>query len=79
LRLTAGNLKTAFRYLLDREPTESILPRVDVTVISRYFPEFEHELPRYLSQLHPDGLGYGALLRGPTRGRPAPTTRRGYD
>jgi hypothetical protein len=28
---------------------ESILGRFDVTVISRYFPEFKRELPRYLS------------------------------
>jgi hypothetical protein len=60
-RLTAGKyppercLEAAFRFLLDREPKESILQSFDVTVISRYFPEFEHELPRYLSQLHPDG------------------------
>ena len=59
-RLTAGKyppercLEAAFRFLLDREPKESILPRFDVTVISRYFPEFEHELPRYLPQLDPD-------------------------
>jgi hypothetical protein len=39
----------AFRFLLDREPQESILSSFDVTVISRYFPEFERELPRYLS------------------------------
>jgi hypothetical protein len=43
-------LDAAFRFLLDREPKESILGRFDVTVISRYFPEFERELPRYLSQ-----------------------------
>jgi hypothetical protein len=36
--------------LLDREPKESILGHFDVAVISRYFPEFEQELPRYLSQ-----------------------------
>jgi hypothetical protein len=35
--------------LLDREQKESILARFDVTVISRYFPEFERELLRYLS------------------------------
>jgi hypothetical protein len=35
--------------LLDREAKESILQRFDVTVISRYFPEFERELPRYFS------------------------------
>lgn len=55
-RLTAGKdtpercLEAAFRFLLDREPKESILGRFDVTVIPRYFPEFEQELPRYLSQ-----------------------------
>ncbi len=55
-RLTAGKhapercLEAAFRFLLDREPKESILRRFDVTVISRYFPEFERELPRYLSR-----------------------------
>jgi hypothetical protein len=54
-RLTAGKhtpercLEAAFRFLLDREPKESILSRFDVSVISRYFPEFERELPRYLS------------------------------
>jgi hypothetical protein len=56
-RLTAGKhtpeqcLDAAFRFLLDREPKESILRRFDVTVISRDFPEFERELPRYLSRL----------------------------
>jgi hypothetical protein len=55
-RLTAGKrtpercLEAAFRFLLDREPKESILARFDVMVISRYFPEFERELPRYLSR-----------------------------
>ena len=42
--------QAAFRFLLDREPKESILRRFDVTVISRYFPEFEREFPHYLSQ-----------------------------
>jgi hypothetical protein len=55
-RLTGGKhtpercLEAAFRFLLYREPKESILSRFDVTVISRYFPEFEQELPRYLSR-----------------------------
>jgi hypothetical protein len=44
------SLKVAFRFLLDREQKESILSHFDVTVISRYFPDFERELPRYLSQ-----------------------------
>ncbi|HEY7244104.1 MAG TPA: hypothetical protein VH678_09505 [Xanthobacteraceae bacterium] len=55
-RLSAGRhtpercLEAAFRFLLDREPKESILRRFDVDVISRYFPDFERELPRYLPQ-----------------------------
>jgi hypothetical protein len=55
-RLSAGRhtpqqcLDAAFRFLLDREPRESIMGRFDVTVISRYFPDFERQLPRYLSQ-----------------------------
>jgi hypothetical protein len=43
-------LEAAFRFLLDREPKESILGRFDVTAISRYFPEFEREMPRYFLQ-----------------------------
>ena len=43
-------LEAAFRFLLDREPKESILGQFPVSVISRYFPEFERELPRYLSR-----------------------------
>jgi hypothetical protein len=43
-------LEAAFRFLLDREPKESILGSFDVSVISRYFPEFERELPSYLPQ-----------------------------
>ncbi len=43
-------IEAAFRFLLDREPKESILQHFDVDVIARYFPEFERELPRYLAQ-----------------------------
>jgi hypothetical protein len=55
-RLTTGKhtpercIEAAFQFLLDREPQRSILRRFDIAVISRYFPEFERELPRYLSQ-----------------------------
>ena len=55
-RFTAGKhtpehcIEAAFRFLLDREPKESILARFDVSVISRYFPEFERELPGHLSR-----------------------------
>jgi hypothetical protein len=53
-RLTGGKqsperlIEAAFRFLLDREPKESILRAFDVTIISRYFPEFARELPKYL-------------------------------
>ncbi len=52
-RLAGGHtpqrcIEAAFRFLLDREPKESILAHFDLTVISRYFPDFERELPRYL-------------------------------
>lgn len=40
-------VEAAFRFLLDREPKESILPRFDLMVIAHYFPEFEQELPGY--------------------------------
>jgi hypothetical protein len=55
-RLTMGAhtpehcIKASFQFLLDREPKESILRHFDIAVISRYFPEFERELLRYLSQ-----------------------------
>jgi hypothetical protein len=44
----AGGIAAAFRFLLDRESKESIMGRFDVTVIARYFPEFEATLPDYL-------------------------------
>lgn len=39
-------LERCFRFLLARESKESILRRFDVTVIGRYFPEFEGEITR---------------------------------
>jgi hypothetical protein len=56
-RLTGGQftpeqcIEASFRFLLDREPKESILRSFDVAVISRYFPEYERELPDYLLSL----------------------------
>jgi hypothetical protein len=41
-------VEAAFRFLLDREPKESILKRFDIAVIAHYFPEFGHALPQYL-------------------------------
>ena len=55
-RLSGGNytpercIDAAFRFLLDREPKESILGRFDVMLIARYFPSFERDLPGYLSE-----------------------------
>ncbi len=54
-RLAAGQggaalVEAAFAFLLEREPKEAILARFDLSVISRYFPEFERELPRYLAR-----------------------------
>ena len=55
-RLTGGRhdaghcVEAVFRFLLEREPKESILPRFDVGVVSRYFPEFEDTLPGYLDR-----------------------------
>lgn len=43
-------VEAAFRFLLDREPKEAILERFDIAAISRYFRDFEQELPRYLTQ-----------------------------
>jgi hypothetical protein len=52
LRLTGGKtepselIRRSFEFLLAREPKESILPRFDLPLIGRYFPEFERELKR---------------------------------
>jgi len=57
-RLTGGKhgpdqcLDAAFRFLLDREPKESILR-------SHHFPDFERELPHYLSLGERDSVLHG--------------------
>ena len=38
------------RFLLDREPKESILGAFDISVIRRYFPDFDDAFPRYLAR-----------------------------
>lgn len=38
----------SFRFLLDREPKESILRRFDLTVIEQYFPEYAAKIEEYL-------------------------------
>ena len=37
-------IRKSFEFLLEREPKESILSRFDLSVISRYFPEYEREI-----------------------------------
>ncbi len=55
IKLTAGKVepeelvRRSFEFLLEREPKESILTRFDLSVISRYFPEYEREIKRRLS------------------------------
>jgi formate dehydrogenase assembly factor FdhD len=39
-------IRACFEFLLAREPKEQILPRFDITVIPRYFPEFEKQIRR---------------------------------
>jgi MFS family permease len=39
-------LEESFRFLLEREPKESILRRFDLPVIARYFPEYPDEIIR---------------------------------
>ncbi|MDA2935244.1 hypothetical protein MYX82_13020 [Acidobacteria bacterium AH-259-D05] len=40
-------VRAAFKFLLDREPKESILSTFDMTIISRYFPSFEQDFSGY--------------------------------
>jgi hypothetical protein len=37
-------VRESFRFLLEREPKESILRSFDLTLISRYFPAYEREI-----------------------------------
>ncbi len=47
-------LEASFRFLLDREPKESILPSFALPDIERYFPEFPRSLPAYLARAATD-------------------------
>jgi hypothetical protein len=42
-------IRKSFEFLLEREPKESILTRFDLTVIGRYFPEYEREIKKRCS------------------------------
>ena len=37
-------IKKSFKFLLEREPKEYILPRFNLRIINQYFPEFEEEI-----------------------------------
>ena len=43
-------VEAAMAFLLDREPKESILGAFDISVIRRYFPEFDEAFPAYLAR-----------------------------
>ncbi len=51
-KLTGGKVspeefvRQAFEFLLAREPKEAILRTFDISVINRYFPEYEGEMQR---------------------------------
>jgi hypothetical protein len=42
-------VRHSFEFLLKHEPKESILSKFDLTDISRYFPNFERDIKRQLS------------------------------
>lgn len=41
-------IAASIRFLLDREPKESIMRQFDLSVISRYFPEYASAIEEYL-------------------------------
>jgi hypothetical protein len=41
-------IRKSFEFLLEREPKESILGSFDLTLIARYFPEYEREIKKRL-------------------------------
>ena len=41
-------IRKSFEFLLERESKESILSSFDLSVISRYFPEYDREIKRRL-------------------------------
>lgn len=54
--LTSGKVSTealveqSFYFLLEREPSQSILRKFDLSIISRYFPDYEAEIKKRLGQ-----------------------------
>ena len=56
VKLTQGSatpeqlVEASFRFLLEREPKESILRSFELPVIVRYFPEYERRIGDYLPE-----------------------------
>jgi hypothetical protein len=44
-------VEAVMRFLIDREPKESIMSAFDTNVVRRYFPDFDDALPGYLARL----------------------------
>jgi len=40
-------LEFSFQFLLEREPNTSIMASFEITVISRYFPEYKNEVRKW--------------------------------
>ena len=45
-------LEFSFKFLLDREPNTSILSSFELTVISRYFSDYEKSVEKWCSSWH---------------------------
>ena len=43
-------IRESFAFLMEREPASSILPEFSLAIISRYYPEYNDELPERLEQ-----------------------------
>ena len=41
-------LEYSFKFLLDKEPNTSILSFFELNIISKYFPEYENEIKKFL-------------------------------
>ncbi len=42
-------VRRSFEFLLEREPKESILSQFDLSVIARYFPDYEQQIQKRLA------------------------------
>ena len=43
-------IEASFKFLLERETNTSILPRFDLPIIERYFPEYEKTIKKMLEK-----------------------------